>query len=106
MGQIIKAIAVTVAIVVGYCWVSADEWEMELAEEARTEEILAARRAWIAEERTREDTLEPDVTPQAYTEPEPVFHQYAPRAVIDKTKRTVKKSAVKAKQKIRPKRNP
>ena len=96
--QIAKIIGVLALIIGCYCWVSADEWAIELEEEARTEQILAARRAMAQPE----IAPEPEPAPLQALEPaEPVFHEYTPRAVVQKAKKTVKKSAVRAKKKLK-----
>lgn len=86
----VKATLATLLIVLGYAWVSADDWELELEEEQAKIE-LAQRLA--PPDIPEELEIEPD---WANIQPEP-----APKAVLARAQKSVKKAAVKTKKRVK-----
>ncbi len=84
----LKVILVILAIASSYLWVAADDWEEELIEEQRQQQL--------AQERTAQ--AEP---PEPEFEPDWSQVEAPPKPTLEEVKRSVKKNTVKAKRKIK-----
>lgn len=87
---IVRNTVIVLAIATAYGWMSADDWEAELAQEQRARQQAEERRQWA--ERNQLSLADP--------EPEPTYQE--PEATpIQAATRHVKKTAVKAKKRVK-----